>query len=483
MLNSEILEIAIGLVFVYLVTCLAATTIREFVESIVKSRAVTLERGLRQLLDDPDGQGITKDLFAHPLIDSLFPGKYEPERLRGLYLSWFQADTGSDPAATKGASERMPLHTNLPNYIPSGHFALAMLKLVSGDGPLSLQSAKGGAMALPDGPVKTALLTALGDAGDDLDRARRNLEAWYDGTMDRIGGWYKRQTQWILLLIGILLAVSANIDTLRIVQVLGDNNTLRLSLVQSAEKMDAERRAAADAAAQAREVETTATTGDTAATPPPPAGNGEATQATPPPAGVPTSSDSLTDGVYSISQLIGWEHFPDEWAAAQAKGGMAQARFVASKALGWFFTALAVTLGAPFWFDVLNKIMVVRSTVKPFEKSEPSVSKDRAVAAPPAATAPAPEGTAVTAGAAGGAPTVLVRLAVDTQPGDGHPEITVNGKAVPVLAGGLAELELPAGVVSDIVATVDRGGAPVTWRLGYAASLDSEGDALEAVPV
>jgi hypothetical protein len=38
-------------------------------------------------------------------------------------------------------------------------------------------------------------------------------------------------------------------------------------------------------------------------------------------------------------------------------------------------TALAVSLGSPFWFDVLNKIIVVRATVKPREKSpdEPAV--------------------------------------------------------------------------------------------------------------
>ena len=40
-------------------------------------------------------------------------------------------------------------------------------------------------------------------------------------------------------------------------------------------------------------------------------------------------------------------------------------------------TAFAVTLGAPFWFDVLNKIMVVRSTVKPHEKSQEEGSEDR----------------------------------------------------------------------------------------------------------
>jgi len=36
---------------------------------------------------------------------------------------------------------------------------------------------------------------------------------------------------------------------------------------------------------------------------------------------------------------------------------------------GWVMTALAVTLGAPFWFDVLSKLMIVRSTIKPKDGS------------------------------------------------------------------------------------------------------------------
>jgi hypothetical protein len=44
---------------------------------------------------------------------------------------------------------------------------------------------------------------------------------------------------------------------------------------------------------------------------------------------------------------------------------------------GWLATAMAVSLGAPFWFDVLNKVMVIRSTVKPHEKSGDEGSEDR----------------------------------------------------------------------------------------------------------
>jgi hypothetical protein len=45
------------------------------------------------------------------------------------------------------------------------------------------------------------------------------------------------------------------------------------------------------------------------------------------------------------------------------------------KIFGWLITAFAISLGAPFWFDLLNKFMVVRSTVKPREKSPEEPSK------------------------------------------------------------------------------------------------------------
>lgn len=45
------------------------------------------------------------------------------------------------------------------------------------------------------------------------------------------------------------------------------------------------------------------------------------------------------------------------------------------KIFGLALTATAASLGAPFWFDLLNKFIVVRSTVKPHEKSQEEPSK------------------------------------------------------------------------------------------------------------
>jgi hypothetical protein len=66
------------------------------------------------------------------------------------------------------------------------------------------------------------------------------------------------------------------------------------------------------------------------------------------------------------------------------------AAFSISSLPGWLLTALAISLGAPFWFDLLNKIMVIRSTVKPHEKSPEEASEDRqARGASPRALSPA----------------------------------------------------------------------------------------------
>ncbi|MDR4308756.1 hypothetical protein IHQ68_19215 [Chelatococcus sambhunathii] len=82
---------------------------------------------------------------------------------------------------------------------------------------------------------------------------------------------------------------------------------------------------------------------------------------------------------------------------------------------GWLVTAGAISFGAPFWFDVLNKFMVIRSTVKPREKSQEEGSEDRqpAVGANRAAQAPA---AAPAARAAGPAPAAGVAPAPPPAP-------------------------------------------------------------------
>ena len=92
MLNSETLEVAIGMVFLFLLMSLICTAIKEWIEALLKWRAMDLERAMRTLLDDPDGK-TTQALYSHPIIYSLFQGGYDHRQLRS---SWLVMGTGAD---------------------------------------------------------------------------------------------------------------------------------------------------------------------------------------------------------------------------------------------------------------------------------------------------------------------------------------------------------------------------------------------------
>jgi hypothetical protein len=319
MFGSEVLDVAIGIVFVFLLVSVFATAIREGVEGWLRTRATHLEAGIRELLHDPSGTGLTKSFFDHPLIYSLYPGRYSPREASRWPI-----------ALTRGR--------NLPSYIPSRNFALALLDLAA-RGPLAnaeshqpaprvitLQTVRANLRLIKNPPVQRALLTAMDSAGGDLQKAQANVEAWYDSAMDRVSGWYKRSTQWILLAIGFAIAVALNVNAITVGDYLYRNKATRETVVARAQA------AATDSNYPSRKY-----------------------------ADIENELSSLKLPIGGTEQL------------QQLKEGPFQSL------MGWLLTAIAASLGAPFWFDLLNKFMVVRSTVKPHQKSAEESSEDRQI--------------------------------------------------------------------------------------------------------
>ena len=68
--------------------------------------------------------------------------------------------------------------------------------------------------------------------------ARTNVEKWFDATMDRTSGWYKRNVQLVLFIIGLFVVSLLNIDSLRIANTLWREPTIRQALVAQAERFD-----------------------------------------------------------------------------------------------------------------------------------------------------------------------------------------------------------------------------------------------------
>ncbi len=287
MFGSTILDVAIAIVFIYLLVSLVISAINEFIAALLKSRAKNLSKGIQALLQDPSQAGWVARLYQHPLIQSLSPPNGKP------------------------------------SYIPSRTFALALLDLIAPatmDGNRTLADLKAGMVNLPQ-PLQRTLTNLLDEAQHDVERLKTQIEIWFNNGMDRASGWYKRKTQWIQFFLGLSLVILLNIDSVHIGRTLfAVNSPLRASLVESAKSFVAQ------------------------------------------PGGTNRPMKDVVEAISTASLPIGWTEVPkrDQWLTI---------------VLGWLITAFAVSLGAPFWFDLLNKFINVRASGKAPEE-EPKSPKE-----------------------------------------------------------------------------------------------------------
>ena len=373
-MKLESLDLAIGMIVVFLLVSTLCSALREAIEALLKTRAAYLETAIREMLDDKDGKGLTQSLFDHPLLSGLFLGKYQP----------------------KPAKKKLWVLANgrgLPSYVPASSFAKALLDLAArgpaggaqvtpwASGAATIAALRARLQSPNNGlnpNVSRALLHAIDTAQGDLKQAEKNVASWFDDSMDRVAGWYKRSTQWLVFVIALVVTVLGNVDSIAIAKHLYQDETARAAAVQSAEASVAGSKLPEPQ--KAREV---------------------------------LEQLELPIGWTNSGQPVGW--------------GMLD------RVLGWLLTTFAATLGAPFWFDVLNKVMVIRSTVKPREKSPNEASEDRQ--APPAPVVNVPPSPAPAAAPAQSLATVSEQNELDCC-GGGLAEPTDDAD-LPAAEGGM----------------------------------------------
>jgi hypothetical protein len=449
-----VLDVAIGLVFVYLLLALVCTALNEWIAAIFRLRAKTLRRAVERLVDAPSDEG-TGDAAARPRSTS---------RLSHQVLHHPLIRSISD-------------HRGMPAYIPARRFAAALTDAIQASTQARAVDVGG---ARPTAPQP-------GDVAKDVEHVRFQLKAidaatsserkmatdpspiiedWFNEAMERASGWYKRQLLWITLAVAAVITVLANADTLAAARILWHDPSARAALVAQAQERVKRPRPAESGIIQASryqdenmpvadpggaEVKPIAPStravlrggvaapgsGNASAGPP---GNGGAAASAPTtdtatervsedddqrnrdePAAA--SDAGLTDDEKAaLSQLIGWSREfkainKDVCAARQQEindlcrsgaaaseacrkaldssvadgacvhggagleptdtfaGRRALAPLVLAHFPGWFLTAVAVSLGAPFWFDTLQRFMNIRGGGK---KPDDSGTKDAA---------------------------------------------------------------------------------------------------------
>ena len=337
MFSSSIIDVAIGVIFGFLVVSLVASTVLEAISSALKWRAKDLRQGVQQLVSDPDFDGLALKLYQHAAIN---------------------------PRGT-------PRDLNAPAYIPSQQFATAMMDI------LKLSGAVLGAAAAPASPIvalqaavdtgltgnprlQTLLTGIVQRSQGDLKQIETALGAWFDSGMDRLSGAYKRKTQLVSFLIALVLSALLNVDAIRIAHVLWEQPAIADSL----------KLPPADASALAHAGgPNKPPTQSQPATPPAADPNSGANASQPAANGDAAAERAITEMDRHLP--VGWTD--DPWAQLSAMKTTEQLSLV----LGWLITAIATLFGAPFWFDTLQSIVRLKGTgPSPMEKA-----KDRAAAA------------------------------------------------------------------------------------------------------
>lgn len=84
--------------------------------------------------------------------------------------------------------------------------------------------------------LERSLQLLLSEAGYDPEKFKQNIEIWFNNSMDRVSGWYKRKTQLVNLGLAFLITLCLNVDSVLIFKTLSENSTLRESLVAQATK-------------------------------------------------------------------------------------------------------------------------------------------------------------------------------------------------------------------------------------------------------
>lgn len=289
MASSQVLEVSVGLIFIYLVVSTVCSGIKELIARALDMRAKTLETAIRNMLADPNGS-ITSTLIQNHLI----AGTVEP---------------GTKPA-----------------YISSRNFALALFDVIAPPNPgqsRTVQDLKNGVGNLPDPHVSKAVLTLLDSAQQDVDLARQRVENWYDDTMERVSGAYKRRTQVLIAVLGLGLCVGLNVDSLMIIRELWNDEALRTAVAAEAQK----------------QVDT--------------------------PRAINKCNDKDKDPLNCVAASIRATNMPPiGWARDGVRDAQGSSGWL-RKLFGILISSVAVAMGAPFWFDLLNKFVNLRLTGSP----------------------------------------------------------------------------------------------------------------------
>ncbi|MBK6622618.1 MAG: hypothetical protein IPG32_17750 [Saprospirales bacterium] len=375
----ETLEIVIGLIFIFLLLSLFATTVQELLSSLIALRGKILLKAVTQLLEVDTAEGVGraanselakafKEKVKSSKVYQKYSGKFMGLKQLPSYLTADQvtaliselmekeaAEQEQAPTARGMAAEPVapPMLTNMRQKDLQRNLSV----ILQGGQKMDTTVRSRGIFEQPQQSEEE-----LASAETMVDKAKAAFKKQYDEIMDRATGWYKKAVQAWLLAVGLLIAISFDADTFKIWNNLTHNPESRNELLALATNFVDEGK-----------MDTYTATPDSTSTD---------TMGT---LGNQTRLKGLVDSLLynEINKVpaplgLGWDASLSQQLQNSRYAEGNSMLFFIRKFFGWLITALAISLGAPFWFDMLQKVISIRNAgVRPQDAEREQAKADR----------------------------------------------------------------------------------------------------------
>ena len=306
------LDLVIGLVFIYLIYSLACSTIWEIIVNLSYLRGKMLKKWFHNTFDMKLGD--SKTLGQHLLDHAL---------VKGL---------------GKSKDDSRP-----PSYVPAEHFSAAFLEILLSktNSDFSYGNIKrelANTLILPT-QLRNVFLQYVAESNGKTEELRKRIEKWYDDAMNRVGGSFKKYSQRWIFIISMAIVGMTNADTINLTNYLYNNPSAREAIANKA-ALFVQDSVIVNEVERIRNLDS-----DTSKVPEEKildkiVSNQEKLL-------------NLNNEVADLKLPLGWE--------IESKTD-ATLNTILKKTMGLLITALAVSLGAPFWFDMLNKLVNIKSS-------------------------------------------------------------------------------------------------------------------------
>lgn len=322
MFNSQILDVAIGLALMFLFQSILISGIHDLLVAVLAVRGKILKTFLISALKTKEAKDtLFQQLSSSPFINSLKRNK------------------------------------RFPAEITSRNFSDGIIELIIREDATDdnyFTKIKNNIEKLPDSEFKSILIARLNESGDNYENFKASIEKWFDDYMERVSRWYKKRVTYFMYFFAFGTTLALNVDALFVMNELWKNPKLRESAVVMSENIIRKDYDEITKKKYTGILTDTSTTKDS----------------------INVALQKVTDSYQNLHIL----DFPITWAYAyQLQNGneipleslslteklsWTAKQITMEKLLGFIITTLAVSIGAPIWYDIIKKLVSAREMLK-----------------------------------------------------------------------------------------------------------------------